>query len=107
MPQTFKIEVRQSLRFCVIPGASYVVTHHVYFIVRNEGSVFQNEIWTLRIHSGHFENSTVMRYTSNCCHGIMCFCFLNTAVSCQLYSSTKLILICFQNIFFKKEVCAP
>jgi hypothetical protein len=34
--------------------------------VRNEGSLFQNEIITLRIHSGQFENSTVMRYTSNC-----------------------------------------
>jgi hypothetical protein len=38
----------------------------VYFIVRNEGSVFPKEISTLRIHSGHFENSAVMRYTSNC-----------------------------------------
>jgi hypothetical protein len=39
---------------------------HVYFIVKNEGSVFQNEISTLRIHSAHFENSTVMHKTSNC-----------------------------------------
>jgi hypothetical protein len=38
---------------------------------------------------------------------IMCLCFVNTAVSCQLYSSTKLILICFQNINFEKEVCVP
>jgi hypothetical protein len=38
----------------------------IYFIVRDEGSVFQNEIPTLRIHCGHFENSTDMRYTSNC-----------------------------------------
>jgi hypothetical protein len=43
-----------------------VVMCHVYLIVRNEGSVFQNEISTLRIHSGHFENSSVMCYTSNC-----------------------------------------
>jgi hypothetical protein len=37
----------------------------------------------------------------------MCFYFVNTAVSCQLYSSTKFIVICFQNIIFEKEVCAP
>jgi hypothetical protein len=41
-------------------------TCHVYFNMRNEGSVFQNEISILRIYSGHFENSTVMRYASNC-----------------------------------------
>ena len=29
---------------------------------------------------------------------IVCLYFVNTAVSCQLYSSTKLTLICFQNI---------
>jgi hypothetical protein len=34
----------------------------------------------------------------------MRFCIVNTAVSCQLYSSTNLILICFQNICFEKEV---
>jgi hypothetical protein len=36
--------------------------------VRNEGSVFQNEIMTLRIHSGQFETSTVIAFdllTSN------------------------------------------
>jgi hypothetical protein len=38
---------------------------------------------------------------------IMCLYFVNTAVSCQLYTSTKLILICFQNIIFEKEVCTP
>jgi hypothetical protein len=37
----------------------------------------------------------------------MRFCIVNTAVSCQLYSSTNLILICFQNICFEKEVFAP
>jgi hypothetical protein len=37
---------------------------------------------------------------------IMCLYFVNTAVSCQLCTSTKLILICFQNIF-EREVCAP
>jgi hypothetical protein len=71
-------------------------------MVRNEGSVFQNKISTLRIHSGHFENSTVMRYTSNV--SIMCLCFVNTAVSCQLYSSTNLNLICFKIIWKKKYV---
>jgi hypothetical protein len=35
------------------------------------------------------------------------FCVVNNAVSYQLYSSTKLILICFQNICFEKEVFAP
>jgi hypothetical protein len=34
--------------------------------VRNDGSVLPNEISTLRIQPGHFENSTFMRYTSNC-----------------------------------------
>jgi hypothetical protein len=38
---------------------------------------------------------------------IMCLYFVNTVVTCQLYSSTKLILICFQNIIFEKEACAP
>jgi hypothetical protein len=38
---------------------------------------------------------------------IMCLYFVNTAVSCQLHTSTKLILICFQNIIFQKEVRAP
>jgi hypothetical protein len=37
----------------------------------------------------------------------MHFCFVNIAVSCQLYPSTKVILICFQNICFEKEVFAP
>jgi hypothetical protein len=39
----------------------------------------------------------------------MCLCFVNTAGSCQLYSSTKLILICFKNIFFfwKKKCVHP
>jgi hypothetical protein len=37
----------------------------------------------------------------------MCLYFVNTAVKCQLYTSTKLILICFQNIIFEKEVYAP
>jgi hypothetical protein len=37
----------------------------------------------------------------------MRFCIVNTAVSCQLYSSTNLILICFQNICFEKEVSSP
>jgi hypothetical protein len=50
--------------------------------VRNEGSVFQNEISILRIHSGHFENSTVMRYTSNRFLSIMRLCFVSTAVGC-------------------------
>jgi hypothetical protein len=36
----------------------------------------------------------------------MRFCIVNTAVSCQLYTSTNLILICFQNICFEKEVSA-
>jgi hypothetical protein len=38
---------------------------------------------------------------------IIRFCIVDTAVSCQLYSSTNLILICFQNICFEKEVFAP
>jgi hypothetical protein len=33
--------------------------------LRKEGSVFQNDIATLGIHSRHFENSTVRRYTSD------------------------------------------
>jgi hypothetical protein len=37
----------------------------------------------------------------------MCLYFVNTAVSCQLNMGTKLNLICFQNIIFEKEVCAP
>jgi hypothetical protein len=37
----------------------------------------------------------------------MRFCIVNTAVSCQLYPSTNLILICFQNVRFAKEVFAP
>jgi hypothetical protein len=43
-----------------------VAVCHVYFIGRNEGSVFPNVLSTLRIYSWHFENSSVMRYTSNC-----------------------------------------
>jgi hypothetical protein len=41
------------------------------------------------------------------CKYSMCLYFVNTAVLCQLYSSTKLILICFQDIIFEKEVSAP
>jgi hypothetical protein len=50
-----------------------------------------------------------MRYTSNCFShvSIMHFCIVNTAASCQLYSSTNLILICVQTICFEKEVFAP
>jgi hypothetical protein len=99
-----QIEVRLSPRFCVKPRASKVVTCHVHFIVRNESSVFPNEISTLRIHSGCILKTqlscailqTVFSYAS-----IMCLCFVNTTVSYQL------ILICFQNMFFEKEVCAP
>jgi hypothetical protein len=65
---------------------------------------FTNEISTLRIqklncHALYFNLFTHV--------SIMCLCFVNAAVSCQLYWSTKLILICFQNIIFEKEVCAP
>jgi hypothetical protein len=37
---------------------SYIIkctTYHVYFTVRNEGGAFQDEIITLRMHSGQFE----------------------------------------------------
>jgi hypothetical protein len=37
----------------------------------------------------------------------MRFCIVNTAVLCQLYWRTNLIIICFQNICFEKEVFAP
>jgi hypothetical protein len=37
---------------------------------------------------------------------IKCLYFVNTAASCQLYTSTRFIQICFQNIIFEKEVCA-
>jgi hypothetical protein len=47
---------------------------HVYFIGRNEGSAFPNVLLTLRIHSWHFENSTLMRYI-----------LLQTVYSCKYY----------------------
>jgi hypothetical protein len=78
---------------------------HVYFIKRNGGSVVQNldftdtlwTFWKLNCHALYFK---LFFHVS-----IMCLCFVNTAVSCQLYSSNKLILFCF--LFFFKEVCAP
>jgi hypothetical protein len=79
-----------------------------YFTAKNEGSVFEIEISTLRINSGYFLKINchalyfkLFSYVSN-----LCLCFVHTAVSCQLYSSTKL-LISFQNICFEKEVFAP
>jgi hypothetical protein len=59
MAQTFELQHSNPtmLRYirCIIS-----LMCHVYVIMKNEGSVFENEISTLRIHSGHFENSTVM-----------------------------------------------
>jgi hypothetical protein len=89
---------------------SYVVTCHVYSILRNEGRVFQNEILTLRIHSstGTFWklNCHVLYFKLFSQVSITCLCFVNTAVLCQLCSSTKLILLCFQNIIlWKRSMC--
>jgi hypothetical protein len=62
---------------------------NAYFTVRNKGGVFQHEISTLWINSGHFDcHALYFKLFSHV--SIMRFCIVNTAVSCQLYSSTNL-----------------
>jgi hypothetical protein len=88
------------------------------FISWNVSSLFHREEWGKCVYKWNFDFTDIFwtiwklnrhaLYFSLFTHvSIMCLYFVNTAVSCQLYSSTKLILICFQNIIFEKEEGAP
>ena len=60
---------------------------------------FTDTFWTFWKLNWHVLYFKLFIYVS-----VVSLYYVNTAVSCQLQTSTKLILIRFQNIIFEKEV---
>jgi hypothetical protein len=97
---------------------SLILCYTAWIIKRNAECLFHREELGLCISKWNFDfTDTFWTFWKLNCHAlyfklfipvsIMCLYFVNTAVSCQLCTSTKLIVICFKNIIFKKEVRAP